>query len=96
MNHFEQPNLTEPSSIDLDLPLDDDTDDGEAVAALVQQILTGIDDLAADGAVTGRDAVQALSIATAVQAAKAEVSERSGQRFALNLLDVRLCDARLN
>jgi hypothetical protein len=96
MNHLEQPTPAEQSSIDLDLPLDDDTDDGDAVAALVQQILTGIDDLAADGAVSGRDAVQALSIATAVQAAKAEVSERSGQRLALNLIDVRLREERLN
>jgi hypothetical protein len=76
--------------LDIDLPLSADTDDGEAVAGLVQGILGGIDELTADALISDRDVVQALSIATAVRAAVVEVSERSGQPIALDLLDVEL------
>jgi hypothetical protein len=96
MNHFEYWSPAPFQSVDLDLPLHEETDDGEAVASLVQNILTGVDDLAAGGAISGRDIVQALSIATAVHAAKVEVSALSGETLRLNLLDVRLEEERLN
>lgn len=96
MNRLEYQSLAPNQSIDLDLPLHAETDDGEAVAKLVQNILIGIDDLAANDAISGRDVVQALSIATAVHAAKVEVSALSGERIGLNLLDVRLQEERLN
>lgn len=77
-------------AFDLDLPLSEDTDDGEAVARIVQGILGGIEDLKANEPVSDRDLVQALTIATAVRAAVANLSEQCGQRVGLNLLDVQL------
>lgn len=83
-------------SVDLNLPLSDDTDDGEAVASLVQGILDGIDDLTASDAISDRDVVQALSIAAAVRAAVVDLSERSGQRVGLDLLEIEVTDRRVN
>lgn len=83
-------------SVDLNLPLSDDTDDGEAVASLVQGILGGIDDLTASDAISDRDVVQALSIAAAVRAAVVDLSERSGQRVGLDLLEIEVTDRRVN
>lgn len=75
-------------SIDIDLPLHPSTDDGEEVARLVHGILVDIDALTAGRRTSQQDIVQAMTIATAVRAAMAEVRTASGQRIALDLLDV--------
>ncbi|TVQ89155.1 MAG: hypothetical protein EA400_08025 [Chromatiaceae bacterium] len=82
--------------IDIDLPLLPNTDNGEDVARLVFGILDDVANLTAGRATSHRDIVQALSIATAVRAAMAETASRSGQRIALDLLDVQIADARMN
>ena len=41
--------------------------------------------------VSQSDVLQALAIATAVHAAKADATEKTGEEFALELLDVTVC-----
>ncbi len=75
--------------IDIDLPLRPDTENGEHVALLVQRILKTVDQLSAGGETPSQaDVVQALTIATALRAAFAEVSARAGQDVSLDLLDI--------
>ena len=76
-------------SIDIDLPLHPDTNNGEHVALLVQRILTTIADVSASGETPSQtDVVQALTIATALRAAFAEVSARAGGEVAMDLLEI--------
>jgi hypothetical protein len=92
MNQLEYHHSTRRHSFDLDLPLSDDTDNSEAVASLVEGILGGIDDLTANEVISDRDVVQALSIATAVRATVVNLSQRSGRRIGLDLLDIEVAD----
>jgi hypothetical protein len=76
-------------SIDIDLPLHPDTGDCEHVALLVQRILNEVDQWTAGGKTPSQsDVVQALTIATALRAAFAEVSARAGTKLTLDLLDI--------
>jgi hypothetical protein len=83
-------------SVDIDLPLDPETDNGEDVAQLVQRILLEIETLTAGRSTTQHDIVQALSIATALHAALGEVKRQTGQAPSLDLLDVQVGTQRLN
>ncbi|MGB5734339.1 MAG: hypothetical protein WBM40_07850 [Thiohalocapsa sp.] len=76
-------------NIDIDLPLHPDTGNSEHVALLVQRILGAIADVAAsDDAPSQTDVVQALTIATALRAAFAEVSARAGTDLTMDLLEI--------
>jgi hypothetical protein len=90
MNQLERHPTPRQHSFALDMPLSEDTDSSEAVASLVEGILGGIDDLTAHDVISDRDVLQALSIATAVRAAVVDLSERSGRRVGLDLLDVEV------
>jgi hypothetical protein len=76
-------------SIDIELPLHPDTGDCEHVALLVQRILNEVDQWTSDGETPSQaDVVQALTIATALRAAFAEVSARAGRTLTPDLLDI--------
>lgn len=82
-------------SIDIDLPLHPETNNGEHVALLVQRILGAVEHLAANGdAPSQTDVVQALTIATALRAAFAEVSARAGRDLTLDLLEISVDEPR--
>ncbi|MGB5831363.1 MAG: hypothetical protein WBG92_05160 [Thiohalocapsa sp.] len=83
------------NSIDIDMPLRPDTTNGEHVALLVQRILGAVEQVAAGGTTPSQtDVVQALTIATALRAAFAEVSERAGEDLPLELLDISVDEPR--
>jgi hypothetical protein len=83
---FDQPHH---DVIDIELPLHPSTDNSEHVALLVQRILGAIEDVAASSREPSQiDIVQALSIATALRTAMAEVSARAGSTLSMNLLDI--------
>jgi hypothetical protein len=82
--------------LDLDMPLNAQTDDSEAVARIVEGLLGGIEDLKANEGISDRDIVQALNIATAVRTAVADLSADCDQPFSLKLLDIELTNGRLN
>ncbi len=89
MNNLQIERTYDHGSIDIDLPLHPDTDNGEHVALLVQRILKTIAEVAAsDDAPSQTDVVQALTIATALRAAFAEVSARAGGDVAMDLLEI--------
>jgi|GEM_PF-1554816 len=76
-------------SVDIDLPLHADTGDCEHVALLVQRILHAVGQQTAGGETPSQaDVVQALTIATALRAAFAEVSARAGTELTMDLLDI--------
>jgi len=89
MNNLQIERTYDHGSIDIDLPLHPDTDNGEHVALLVQRILKTIAEVAAsDDAPSQTDVVQALTIATALRAAFAEVSARAGGDVAMDLFEI--------
>lgn len=96
MPRTEAPRPAPAASFAIDLPLAPDTDNGEHVALLVQRILSDIDSLTAGRQTSAQDIVQALTIATAIRAAMAEVNSRSSNRMNLDLLEVSVGNARLN
>lgn len=89
MNRFQIERTDDHGSIDVDLPLHPRTDNGEHVALLVQRILTAVGNGAlGTEAPSHADVVQALTIATALRAALAEVSARAGGAVTMDLLDI--------
>ena len=93
MNSLQSVRAYNHGSIDIDLPLHPDTNNSEHVALLVQRILNTVADMAASGESPSQtDVVQALTIATALRAAFAEVSARAGNDVALNLLEIAVDD----
>jgi hypothetical protein len=95
MNPFLHSNRERPS-IDIDLPLHPDTDNGEDVARLVHHILDDIAAMTAGRNTSQQDIVQALSIATALHAALGEVRTKTGRPVGLDLLDVKVQTPALN
>lgn len=82
-------------SIDIDLPLHPETNNGEHVALLVQRILSAVQHPAAGGDVPSQsDIVQALTIATALRAAFAEMSANAGHDVNLDLLEIGVNEPR--
>ena len=96
MNTVQTHRVTPSTSFDIDLPLHPDTDNGDHVALLVHGILGDIEALTAGRNTSQQDIVQALTIATAVRAAMAEVNQRTQQPITFDLLDVHVDSARLN
>jgi hypothetical protein len=95
MNNLQVERTYDHGSIDIDLPLRPDTNNGEHVALLVQRILKTIADVAASGdAPSQRDVVQALTIATALRAAFADVSARAGGALSMDLLEIAVDEPR--
>jgi hypothetical protein len=83
--------------LDIELPLHASTDNGEHVALLVQRILSAIEDVAASSRGPSQiDIVQALSIATALRTAMAEVSARAGSELNMDLLEITVDGNRRN
>jgi len=73
--------------VDIDLPLNPQTDNDEHVALLVQRILADVDDLLGRGA-SHADVDQALSIAAALRTAMSELSASSDGALSMSLLEV--------
>lgn len=96
MNAIETRRVTPNASFDIDLPLHPDTDNGEHVALLVHGILGDIEAMIAGHGTSQQDIVQALTIATAIRAAMAEVNSRTGKAMNLDLLDVSVGEPRLD
>lgn len=99
MNHHplhrrSQPGIGPQPRLDLDLPLHPETDSGEHVAELVGTLLDGVASTRGRHRISDRDIVQALTIVTAIRAAVAEVSGRSGEAIELDLHSVE-CEERL-
>jgi hypothetical protein len=62
-----------PSDLDLELPLHPATDNAEHVATLLSRLLGVVEEFAACREASDADVVQALSVATALRSAMAEV-----------------------
>jgi|AACY02.2.fsa_nt_gi hypothetical protein len=78
---------------DLELPLHPATDNAEDVALLLHRVLGIVDEFCADGDTTNADAVQALTLATALRLAIDEASERADGMASPKLLDIAVADA---
>jgi hypothetical protein len=87
---------TGPASIDIDLPLDPNTDNGEDVARLVHEILDGIAAQTAGRDTSQQDILQALTIATALHAAVGEIGRSTGRLPALSIQGVEVASPTLN
>lgn len=74
-------------TVEIDVALAPETDCAEDVSLLVSRILRDIDRCNADAHMSQADVLQALSIVTAVQAAKAQADETRGFPVGLEFLD---------
>jgi hypothetical protein len=96
MNALQLDRVMNSQAVDIDLPLHPDTENEEHVALLVQRILHAIDAVADGGpAPCQTDVMQALSIATALRAALAEVSARANGKLSFNLIDIAVEEPRI-
>jgi hypothetical protein len=82
-----------PAGFDLELPLHPATDNAEDVALLLQRVLGIVDEFCTQGDTTNSDAVQALTLATALRHAIAEAGETADALKAPKLLDIAVADA---
>lgn len=96
MKSIETHRATPVTIFDIDLPLDPDTHNGEHVALLVQGILGDIEAMTAGRGTSQQDIVQALTIATAIRAAMADLQGSGEPGVRLDLLDVSVDSPRLN
>jgi hypothetical protein len=74
-------------TVEIDVALAPETDSAEDVSRLVSRILRDIDRCSADRRMSQTDVLQALTIATAVHAAKAQAEEGRGRPIGLEFLD---------
>lgn len=82
-----------PAGFDLELPLHPATDNAEDVAQLLQRVLGIVDEFCAQGDTTNADAVQALTMATALRHAMAEDVELVGASTVPKLLEIAVAEA---
>lgn len=82
-----------PAGFDLELPLHPATDNAEDVALLLQRVLGIVDEFCAQGDTTNADAVQALTLATALRHAIGESEELADASTAPKLLEIAVADA---
>ena len=75
-------------AFDLELPLAPGTDNAEHVALLLNRVLAIADEFSEHRQTSAADVVQALSVAAALRAAMAEVTERTGVSLPTRVLDV--------
>lgn len=87
-----QPVLTADAlrGFDLELPLAPGTDNAEHVAVLLQRVLRLVEEFSDHQSASAGDVLQALSVATALRAAMAEVTERTGVSVPARLLDIEV------
>jgi len=83
-----------PGTIEIDLPLDPETDCAEDVSRLVSRFLRDIDACSAKRAVSPFDVLQALCITTAVHAARTEARRQGQDVTGLPFIDARLSRSR--
>lgn len=81
------------NGFDLELPLHPATDTAEDVARLLDRLLTLVDDFCVGSNASDADVVQALTLATALRTAMAEVSGTAGAAVPTRVLDVEVRDA---
>jgi hypothetical protein len=74
-------------TVEIDVALAPETDSAEDVSLLVSRILRDIDRCSADHQMSQSDVLQALTIATAVHAAKAQAEEDRRHPIGLEFLD---------
>jgi hypothetical protein len=77
-----------PSDLDVELPLHPATDNADHVATLLSQVLGVVEEFTASRHATAADVVQALSVATALRSAMAEVDAASEAMQQPRLLNV--------
>jgi hypothetical protein len=75
---------------EVELPLHSDTDNAEHVAQLLGRVLGLVDEFSSRQNASGADVVQALSVATALRAAMAEVEARTGVGMPAKLLGIQV------
>ncbi|WP_058554274.1 hypothetical protein [Thiohalocapsa sp. ML1] len=73
---------------DLELPLAPGTDNAEHVALLLHRVLKLVEEFSDIQHASAGDVVQALSVATALRAAMAEITDRTGVSVPAKLLGV--------
>jgi hypothetical protein len=77
---------------EVEMPLTADTDNAEHVAQLLGRVLNLIDEFCSRQNASDADVVQALSVATALRAAMAEVERRTGTEIPKRLIDIEVSD----
>lgn len=80
--------------LDLELPLHPATDNAEHVAQLLDGLLGLVDEFSDRRRASEADVLQALTVATALRTAMAEVSGRIGETTPARLLDVEVREGR--
>lgn len=81
---------TDPRHVDLELPLHPTTDNAEHVAQLLDRLLGLVDEFCRGRQASEADALQALTMATALRAAMAEVSRRGDSTLPTRLLEIEV------